>query len=202
MPHTTYGLLKAIRSHQIDSPSVTDSLATGRPNACNLCHLDRTMAWTADHLSDWYGSLKPEMSEDDQSVSASVLWLLRGDAGQRALIAWSMGWQPAREASGSEWMGPFLAQLLEDPYDAVRFIAHRSLRRLPRFGDFEYDFMAPENERTAAKLRALDIWERLPTASDRPKRTAILFDSSGALKQDIFNRLLKLRNNRPVFLLE
>src|SRR5262249_37039935 len=40
MPHTTYGLLKTIRSHQISSPSVQASLDTGRPNACNLCHLD------------------------------------------------------------------------------------------------------------------------------------------------------------------
>jgi hypothetical protein len=47
MPYTTYGLLKTIRSHQISSPSVAASLQTGRPNACNLCHLDRTLAWTA-----------------------------------------------------------------------------------------------------------------------------------------------------------
>ena len=42
MPHTTYGLMKAIRSHQIDVPSMEQSLKTGRPNACNLCHLDQT----------------------------------------------------------------------------------------------------------------------------------------------------------------
>ena len=41
MPHTTYGLLKAIRSHTIDSPNVAVDLETGRPNACNLCHLDK-----------------------------------------------------------------------------------------------------------------------------------------------------------------
>src|SRR5437867_304716 len=47
MPHTTYGLLKSIRSHWIDSPSVQSSLKTGRPNACNLCHLDRSLGCTA-----------------------------------------------------------------------------------------------------------------------------------------------------------
>ena len=50
MPFTTYGLLKTIRSHQISSPSVQSTLATGRPNACNLCHLDKTLAWTAQYL--------------------------------------------------------------------------------------------------------------------------------------------------------
>ena len=55
MPHTTYGLLKAIRSHKIDSPSVQASLATGRPNACNLCHLDKSLAWTQDALERGWG---------------------------------------------------------------------------------------------------------------------------------------------------
>ncbi|HKQ40089.1 MAG TPA: cytochrome c3 family protein, partial [Verrucomicrobiae bacterium] len=53
MPHTTYGLMKAIRSHQVDSPSVQATIATGRPNACNLCHLDKTLAWTAEKLTEW-----------------------------------------------------------------------------------------------------------------------------------------------------
>jgi formate-dependent nitrite reductase cytochrome c552 subunit len=47
MPYTSYGLLKALRSHQISSPSVTASVQTGRPNACNACHLDKTLGWTA-----------------------------------------------------------------------------------------------------------------------------------------------------------
>ena len=38
---------ESIRSHQVSSPSVAESLPpVGRPNACNLCHLDRTLAWT------------------------------------------------------------------------------------------------------------------------------------------------------------
>jgi len=54
MPHTSYGLLKGIRSHQINSPTVKASLATGRPNACNLCHLDKTLAWSGQKLNEWY----------------------------------------------------------------------------------------------------------------------------------------------------
>ncbi|HQU45192.1 MAG TPA: cytochrome c3 family protein, partial [Pirellulales bacterium] len=55
MPHTTYGLFKAIRSHQISSPGVATTVATGRPTACNLCHLDQTLSWSAENLSAWYG---------------------------------------------------------------------------------------------------------------------------------------------------
>jgi Cytochrome c554 and c-prime len=133
MPYTTYGLLKTIRSHQISSPSVQASLDTGRPNACNLCHLDRTLAWTADALNRWYGMPKPELDGDAQRVAASVLWLLRGDAGQRAIVAQSMGWTPAQQASAAGWLQPYLALLQKDSYDAVRYIASRSLSTLPEF---------------------------------------------------------------------
>ena len=48
MPYTSYGLLKALRSHRIDVPSANATVAAGRPNACNLCHLDKSLGWTAD----------------------------------------------------------------------------------------------------------------------------------------------------------
>src|SRR6185436_1834773 len=78
MPHTTYGLVKAIRSHHIDSPSVQSSLSTGRPNACNLCHLDRSLGWSAQHLNQWYSSPMPALSAEQQETSAAVTWLLSG----------------------------------------------------------------------------------------------------------------------------
>src|SRR5205814_10303265 len=117
MPHTTYGLLKALRSHQISVPSVAVTLDTGRPNACNLCHLDKTLQWTAARLQQWYGTPPPRLSDEQQTIAASLPWMLKRDAGQRALTAWSMGWAPARQASGQSWMPPYLGLLLDDPYD-------------------------------------------------------------------------------------
>jgi predicted CXXCH cytochrome family protein len=64
MPHTRYGLLNASRSHAIDSPSVASSVESGRPNACNACHLDRTLAWTARRLTEWYGAPPAELNRD------------------------------------------------------------------------------------------------------------------------------------------
>jgi len=133
MPYTTYGLLKTIRSHQISSPSVQASLDTGRPNACNLCHLDKTLAWTADAMRRWYATPAPALDEDSRNVAASLVWLLRGDAGQRAIVAQSMGWMAAQQASGTGWLTPYLALLQKDSYDAVRYIAARSLKSLPEF---------------------------------------------------------------------
>src|SRR4029078_8568217 len=80
MPHTTYGLLKAIRSHTIDIPSVAASVQVGRPNACNLCHGDQTLGWTARYLQEWYSIAPPDLEDDQRNISAAVLWALQGDA--------------------------------------------------------------------------------------------------------------------------
>ncbi len=202
MPHTTYGLLKAMRSHQIDSPRVATSLKTGRPTACNLCHLDKTLAWTAKHLSTGYGAPSPVLTDEQQSISAALLWMLRGDAGQRALMAWHMGWDSALEASGRRWLAPFLAELLNDPYPAVRFVAYRSLRRLPGYDDVAYDFVGTADQRTRSRQDVLDRWRRIDV--DRRERTgpAVLIDADGGLDEAAVERLLRQRDDRPVYLAE
>jgi hypothetical protein len=213
MPHTTYGLLKAIRSHTIDIPSVAASVKVGRPNGCNLCHLDQTLAWTARNLEQWYSITAPELDEDQSSISAIVLWALRGDAGQRALAAWHLGWKPALEISGTDWQAPYLAALLDDPYLAVRFMARRSLRKLPGFDGYQYDFLGPDADVAAAVDRALTIWRSgisTRNTSQSPDQSApplqfthrVLLSADGTLDQTKFNRLKSARDDKPVSLAE
>ena len=46
----------------------------------------------------------PALDADEQSVAASLLWLLKGDAGQRAIVAQSMGWpRRSRRRAPSGW---------------------------------------------------------------------------------------------------
>jgi hypothetical protein len=170
MPYTTYGLLKTIRSHQISSPSVKATLDTGRPNACNLCHLDQTLAWAAEYLEQWYRIPKPALDADQHSVAASVLTLLKGDAGQRAIVAQSLGWAPAQQVSGSGWMAPYLALMQQDAYDAVRHIATRSRATLP---PFRRDAL-PRN------------------------RKELLLNADGTFDAETVNRLVRARDNRRV----
>jgi predicted CXXCH cytochrome family protein len=202
MPFTTYGLMKAIRSHQISSPTVQSSLQTGRPNACNLCHLDKTLDWTAGYLKEWYHTPAPTLDETNRTTAAAVLWLLRGDAGQRALIAWHMGWEPARQASGQGWLAPFLAQLLADPYGTVRYIAYGSLKRLPAFHDFGYDFVSPETERARARERALDTWSHMPAKAVDRTGPEVLIGRDGALQTALVERLRGQRDDRSMDLQE
>ena len=201
MPYTSYGLLRAIRSHTVTSPSVRESVEVGRPNACNLCHLDRTLAWSAGHLQDWYAQPAPRLDDDERSVAASILWLLRGDAGQRALSAWSYGWKPAQETSGTSWMVPYLGELLGDPYDAVRFIAARSLRSLPGFENLQYDFTGDRQARIEAAVGALRAWRTGAQARAR-RDPQLLFGLDGALDTTAMRRLFDQRDTRPLFLRE
>lgn len=199
MPYTTYAVMKAVRSHHITSPDAAVTVFTGRPDACSLCHLDRPLGWTGGHLADWYGKPMPELDDDQKSVAAGLLWGLQGDAAQRVLIAHSMGSDAAVEASQSDWMAPCLAMLLQDPYAPVRYIAHRSLRRLSGFEDFEFQFEGRPSDWPDATQRALDIWK---SQTGRAGNPAVLIDASGQLLNTEFQRLYQLRNNRDVFINE
>jgi len=203
MPYTTYGLTKAIRSHTITSPSVAATLATGRPNACNQCHLDRPLGFAADKLHEWHGHERPKLAEEQERIAASVLWALSGDAGQRALMAWTYGWAPARAVSGTGWMPYVLSTLMQDPYDAVRFIAMRSARSDPRYADFRIDFTKPiEEQRLAVRSSYLPDWQRAGLVATPEQRAAVLVGADGKLQDAIFRALYGRVDGRPMKLAE
>jgi len=200
MPNTAYGLQKATRSHEISNPTVAETALAGRPNACNLCHLDRTLAWTNQTLSEWYGTPPAPLDLEHERLATGVRWALRGDAAQRALTAWSMGWEPARRAAGTDWMGLYLAVLLDDPYDAVRSIAYRSLRTLEPFRDFEYDFMAAPRERRIAARRAVVTWAE--SGGHRSSGPELLISRPGVAMEPTIYGLLAHRDERPILVVE
>ena len=203
MPHTSFALLRAARSHRIDSPSAASSARTGRPNACNLCHLDQTLAWSARHLTDWYDSPEPELDQQQQEVAASVLWLLKGDAAQRAVTAWHAGWEPAQKASGEVgWQVPFLAPLLEDPYSVVRHVAVRALKSLPQLDDLDVDYIGSEQHRSQAKLELLGDWQQHGSELITQPNSRLLLDAGPVVQQEKIQQLLLQRDDSPVQILE
>jgi len=199
MPNTAYGLLKATRSHQISNPSVQETLSTGRPNACNACHLDKSLGWSGKHLAEWYGH--PSLGEETESkVAGAVQMVLKGDATVRALAAWHMGWTPAREASGDDWMPPYLAILMEDEYDAVRFIAHRSLHRISGYADINYDFVSSHAQRQRACEQIKNRWSSQVDRSTKNNPSLLIAD--GELETRLIDYLLRDRDRQRVYLNE
>ena len=208
MPHTTYGVLKGIRSHQITSPRVLDDTQTGRPNACNLCHLDQTLDWTAQHLKAWYGQEIPQILGPNKSTSHAVRMALTGDAGQRAIIAWHLGWSPAQNVSGTNWITPLLGQLLDDPYAAVRLVAERSSQSFGLLLE-KYDFTLQPSLRSSMRERLWNVW--LESVEKNPAEHSFSPDSQVRLllspadlerQRQAYEELLGWRDHRPVRLRE
>lgn len=207
MPHTSWGLLKAMRTHRIGSPSVTETLTTGRPNACTLCHLDKNMRWTAQMLSSRFG-LEPVpaqlLAAPEHELATGVSLALLGDAGQRALLAAAMGRPEVQEAAGTAWMPAVLGVLMDDPYDAVRYVAGHALQTLPGFERYAYDFVQRPRERPEV---AEDIARQAAAELVRARRAgqlseALPFTPGGVLAPDQARELLSRRDQRPVHLLE
>jgi hypothetical protein len=54
MPRMVMGIDRFVRTHRISSPTDRTMLAAAAPNACNLCHLDRSIQWTVEELRSGY----------------------------------------------------------------------------------------------------------------------------------------------------
>jgi len=201
MPHSAFGLHKATRSHHIAIPTASETVRAGRPNACNLCHLDRTLAWTAERLEEWYGTPQPELSERDRTVATGVLWVLSGDANQRALAGWHMGYGPAQRASGTDWMPPYLVHLIRDPYEVNRAVGLNALRTIPGFETQEVDYMQWPEGVNEATQKIYRTWLRRSPRDLRP-RPELLLLANGVFDVEAAARLNKERDRRTILLAE
>jgi predicted CXXCH cytochrome family protein len=200
MPHTTYGLTKAIRSHQISSPSVQETLEVGRINACNGCHLDRSLRWTARELERGWQIPPPEFADAGEvERAAAVDQLVRGDAGQRALAAWAFGWADAQATSGTDWMAPLLIRALADDYAAVRWVALRSLRSLPGFEDLDWSLAGALDGRPLDDAAITELSQRWP-GSDRHE--GALYQHDGGFDVEAWARDHAQRDTQVVDLRE
>lgn len=131
MPHTSYALLGAIRSHRVDSPAF-DARTRDKPNACNLCHLEQSEGWAARQTAAWFGA-KPRFTLEraaelaTEAPPAGAVFALSGDAAVRAVTAAALG---RHESSNDapELRAQLLDELARDDYAAVRHIAERSRR--------------------------------------------------------------------------
>ena len=202
MPHTTYALFSAIRSHQIARPDLAGSVQHGVPNACNLCHLDQTLAWTQRHLVEWYGYEPLPMTTEQAQIAASLVWMLKGNAAQRIITAWHTGWAPALAASGDDWLAPFVSRLLEDPYGVVRYVAEHALRKQPGFAEWKFNFLAPPAELAASGAEVRDAWRQRQASPPSRTGKSVLINGDGQAVDAAVDWLLQHRDNRPVSIKE
>jgi predicted CXXCH cytochrome family protein len=198
MPYQVYSLLTTHRSHRIERLRIKDSLGTGKPHACNLCHLDKSLGWTQDRLVEWYGKTPEALPAEERKYASALLHLCRSDARTRVVVAGAFSWPAAQAASGTDWAGPVLARLLEhERFPAVRYLAHRGLRSMYGSDVVDYDYLARPTERSSQIKRMRQRLERRcqPVASNYPY---LPLDEAGRSADTILELLLQKRNDPDV----
>ena len=150
MPRIVQGFSVYNRTHRISSPNEREILATGMPNACNLCHLDKSLLWARDELAKGWGKrveLSPLLAKQfgpGLKRAAGDAWLEHPFSMARTVAAGAY----ARSGLGAAALPKLLAHLNEDnAYVRMRFlqdIEHIIGRELT---SEEYDVMAPPAER-------------------------------------------------------
>ncbi len=205
MPHTSYALMGGIRGHKIDIPRVTTVKQNEKPNACNLCHLDKPLQWTADTLTQWYGHEAIELEPTYQNTAAGIVWIMQGNAIHRTLAAWHMSWEPTRKTSAMKWRFPYLLQLLNDNYSATRYVTWQSLNRIPSFtelqlSDKSYDFIDPPNKRINYQQSLMSRWIKL--MGQQAEQRSELLIKDGTLNSDAILKLYQKRDNTKILMIE
>ncbi|MEM9692171.1 MAG: HEAT repeat domain-containing protein, partial [Myxococcota bacterium] len=97
--------------------------------------------------------------------------------------------------SGSWWMLPYVASLLEDPYPSVRYMAGRALRTLPQGEGVDYDYISPASERRRVRAALWRRWTRDNVTRGRTK--ASVFVEGGRLRSSALERLVRRRDDAP-----
>ena len=205
MPHTSYALMGGIRSHKIDIPRVTTITLNEKPNACNLCHLDKPLQWTADTLTQWYGHDAIELNPTYQNTAAGIVWIMQGNAIHRTLAAWHMSWEPTQKTSAMYWRFPYLLQLLNDKYSATRYVTWQSLKQIPSFTELQltgnsYDFIDPQDKRINYQQSLMNRW--IDLMGHQAEQRSELFIKDGTLNSGAILKLYQNRDNTKILMTE
>jgi hypothetical protein len=135
MPKVVYGILGVHRSHQIEVPDPARDAETGRPDACTLCHQDRSPGWAARAQAELWGRPRrePQVRLDGAPLDLpdAIASLHAGDPVQRVVYASALGNpETAIPAGDRAFTQLHLMELLTDDYPSVRRTARQSLLRL------------------------------------------------------------------------
>ena len=160
MPRINEGLQDMVRTHMILNPTNADMIESNQPNACNMCHVEKSIDWTIQYLHQWYGR-----SYSKQRMAENYDQRNRSDA---ATIGWLNSWHPPTQMvaadvltkHGARWALPKLLPVLDSPYMLNRQFATQGLKKMLgiHFADFGYRFTMFADERRQPLAK---IWTRL-----------------------------------------
>ena len=156
MPRIVSGLTDVIRTHQISSPTDPRMFEGGAPNACNLCHLDRSLDWTLQALKSIWRSPIPTASSNrayrmDLNKPTGVVWLESNHAIVRKVAVDAYSRSPLGKV-----MLPDLLSILNDTHASNRMYGLMAIEEIlgRQLDEKEYAPMAAPARR-ARQVRSL-----------------------------------------------
>jgi hypothetical protein len=214
MPKMAYGIMRIHPTHRIQSPEPARAWRHDMPEACTLCHTDRSAKWAAQALGRQQGKPPPEDLPSDPAfeVAESVRTLLSGDVVQRAVAASALG--ETRGATAQPlarlWAVPFLLQAMEDNYASIRRMAWLSLEALvARAGEVRpalaasagqvprFEPQASSEERARVVGRWREWWAALDKGDIPRPDSAVPLDAALEPIPAAIEQLLKKRAAQP-----
>ena len=209
MPRIVYGVLETHRSHRIEVPDAERDAAMGRPNACTLCHLDRSIAWAGAATRRLFGERfqVPKARADRAPVDMAdgAASLLAGDVVTRAVYAAAFR-RSVRAVDGSTNRAAAivaLAATLGDGYPSVRRFAAQGLSIQEKVGvDPEmrallgrFDFGDAAARADCVRSAFLALERLMPATGDA---AAIFFTTAGKIDVAALAALLALQPDEAV----
>jgi predicted CXXCH cytochrome family protein len=179
MPPIVYGVLSTHPSHRIELPDPGKAARDGRPDACTLCHTDRTRAWAVREWARLFG-------KNAGDVPPATAWsevetqLLAGDPIERAIAAQALGRAKTRK---DPRVAALLLEVMEhDDYPVVRRFAAQALAELrpdlrSKLAQFVAETPAQERARFVAGLRT-----SLPALPPLPEDTLTALRSQASAR--------------------
>ena len=161
MPRIVHGLQDMVRTHRISKPTDRRMFISGGPNACNLCHLDRSVLWATYNIEkNWGVALNPNASwkewyGGELTGPLGLRWLQFGQPITRLVAADAFARARPKLAKMAL---PSVLGILEDPRPPNRLLGQFSVERIlgRRLPPSEYLSWAPPETRARqmAALRA------------------------------------------------
>jgi predicted CXXCH cytochrome family protein len=154
MPEVVSGIMAFHKTHDITIPKPALTAEKGVPNACNQCHIDRSVNWAITQAKLlWPDHYKDSIISPDRQFETEegVRGLFAGDALTRAMMADALA-----KHSSPEWSTPFLAEAFAgDNYPIVRYFSANGLDT-SQTGLPKPDYLADAGTRDAQISRWLE----------------------------------------------
>jgi hypothetical protein len=181
MPRVVYGVMAVHPTHDITTPSPQLTVTNSVPNACNQCHLDRSVNWAINESKRLWPAryASAESSKDTQfDLPEGPRSLFAGDALARSLAAEAMSGGGLAKPD-PRWAAPFLVEAFGDNYPVVRYFAANGLASgLWKYPKPDY-LAAPE-----ARQSLLNQWRGLFDSSTQ-RQVFILAEQLRAKRRDV-----------------